>query len=74
MTDAATKVRALKPAVDDRLVEALEEWLARAKTGEIVGVVLLGNCVGNEIMHKWAGRVPLDRALLAFEYFKRETL
>lgn len=73
MTDAA-KVRALKPEVDDRLVEALRDWLTMAERGEIVGAVLLGNVAGIEVAHKWAGRMPLDRALLAFEFFKRDAL
>jgi hypothetical protein len=74
MSQGATTVTALRPEVDDRVVEALKEWLALAERGELVGAVLLGNFAGVEVSHRWAGRMPLDRALIAFEYFKRDAL
>lgn len=74
MSEATATIRAIRPEVDGRAVEALKEWLAMAERGELVGVVLLGNFAGVEVGHKWAGRMPLNRALIAFEYFKREAL
>lgn len=68
----ASQVRPIRPEVDERLVETLRDWLAMAERGELVGAVLLGNFAGIEVAHRWAGRMPLDRALLSFEYFKRE--
>jgi len=69
MSDPA-KVRSINPDVDAELVASLEEWLADAKRGELVGAVLLGNRRGAETQHAWTGQMPIDRALVCFEHFK----
>jgi hypothetical protein len=69
-----THVRSIRPEADADLVATLRKWLEDAERGEIIGAVLLANGRGNTVMHGWAGRVPLDRALYAFEKFKQEHL
>jgi hypothetical protein len=63
-------IRSIRPAVDQQLVEGLEEWLAMAKRGELTGAVLLGNRRGDETVHRWCGDIPLSIALLVFEQYK----
>lgn len=67
-------VRSIRPAANEALVATLKEWLDQAERGELVGAVILGNLRGVEVMHSWAGLMPLDRALMAFEFFKRRNI
>jgi hypothetical protein len=48
------KVVALPPPDNRETVELLEGWLARAKTGEIQGVMMLANLTGNEFDAGWS--------------------
>jgi hypothetical protein len=64
------RVRSLQPTRDEETVAALKEWLARAESGEVIGVVLLGNLNGGYVSHHWAGQMPAGVALLAFEWWK----
>lgn len=67
-------VRSIRPEANAELVATMKQWLADAESGKLIGAVLLGNARGNEVFHGWAGRVPLDRALYAFEMFKLSEL
>jgi hypothetical protein len=67
-------VRSIKPERDEKLVTSLKEWLAEAESGELVGAVLLGNCRGDKVVHRWSGTMPLSLAMLIWEYFKQASL
>jgi hypothetical protein len=68
------KLLSIKPQRDEKLVEALKDWLKDAESGELMGCVLLGNRRGDEVQHQWVGDFPLGKALLAVERFKRSAL
>lgn len=70
MSDAAPKLTSIKPEVDEDLVKALEEWTERARKGELIGAVLLGNEKGDKFSNRWAGTMPGSVALIAFEHWK----
>jgi hypothetical protein len=70
MTDPAPKVTSIRPEIDADLVKALEEWTERARNGELIGAVLLGNERGDKFGNRWAGRMPGSVALIAFEHWK----
>jgi len=69
----AAKLRAIETQPDERIAETLEELVAKARTGEIVGFVALVNyreSTGSSRAGHWERR----DALIAFELWKRRML
>jgi hypothetical protein len=74
VSEPAAKVQAIKPVVNEKLVECLESWLADAKRGELIGAVLLGNLRGEDVQHSWVGEMKLSVAMVTFEQMKLKAL
>lgn len=64
----------LSPKTDTpEIVACLEEALAMAKRGELTGVVILSNMVGQSHTN-WAGKWDAPSALWAFEIWKAQVV
>lgn len=60
------KLVQLKKPVDKDLVTILESALEQAKSGEIIGLVLLINRAGDEYQHAAAGDMAMSEAVNTF--------
>lgn len=60
----------VKHKPNEDVIELLERVLAYARAGELIGVVVFGNHVGNEDMGAQAGDTDFPSMLAAFEDWK----
>lgn len=65
---------AAEPEVDEALVEMLESLTARARTGEILSVVVCGDLTGREAFTAISGEVDVLRSIGALEMLKMRLL
>lgn len=61
-----SKLRSLKRPVDKALVELLEVAMEKVLSGEIKGIVMLTNHVGDEYSHEWAGQMKMSEVVNTF--------
>lgn len=61
-----SKLRSLKRPVDKALVELLEITMEKVLSGEIKGLVMLTNHVGDEYSHEWAGVMKMSEVVNTF--------
>lgn len=69
-----SKISKLSRPIDQNLVQTLEKAVEMAKSGEIIGIVMLVNMAAREFSHTAGGDMEFSEVLLAFESFKFDQL
>lgn len=61
-----SKLRPIKHPVNQALVELLNVAMEKVLKGEIIGITMLTNHIGNEYSHEWAGEMKMSEVVNVF--------
>lgn len=57
MTDNVRTIDFVKPASNEQVVQMLEDWLLRARDGQVQAIALVGVRPGGTVATEWRGAV-----------------
>jgi hypothetical protein len=66
LAEPMSKLKSLKHPVNKDLVELLNAAMEKVLKGEIIGITMLTNHIGNEYSHEWAGEMKMSEVVNVF--------